>query len=183
MEIKISTKQILVLLYILSWILFIGLSIETGCFISNAVFAITNPTIVSRLWQQVDLSSLFHFDQGYFSVITFIMGIVSAMKAFMFYLIVKIIHDKKLNLTEPFSKELRRFILNVAYLTLGIGLFSFWGINYTTWLITQGVKMPEIQHLPFGGADVWLFMSVILVVIAQIFKKGIELQQENELTI
>jgi len=45
------------------------------------------------------------------------------------------------------------------------------------------VKMPDTQHLRLGGADVWLFMSVTLFVIAQIFKRGIEIQTENELTV
>jgi len=43
--------------------------------------------------------------------------------------------------------------------------------------------MPDTQHLHLGGADVWLFMGVILFVIAQIFKRGIEIQRENELTV
>ena len=43
--------------------------------------------------------------------------------------------------------------------------------------------MPDIQYLKFGGADVWLFMGIILLVIAQIFKRGVEIQSENELTI
>jgi hypothetical protein len=58
-----------------------------------------------------------------------------------------------------------------------------WGANYTTWLIKQGVVMPVIQDLRMGGADVWIFMSVILFVIAQIFKRGIEIQEENDLTV
>jgi hypothetical protein len=37
--------------------------------------------------------------------------------------------------------------------------------------------------LNLSGADVWLFMGVTLYVIAQIFKKGIELQTESELTV
>ena len=50
-------------------------------------------------------------------------------------------------------------------------------------LVKKGVNMPDIQYLHLGGADVWLFMGVILFVIAQIFKRGIEIQTENELTI
>ena len=111
------------------------------------------------------------------------MIIPAILKAVMFYLIVKILHDKKLNLSQPFNKEVGRFIFNVAYLALGIGLFSHWGTKQTEWLVTQGVQMPTIQHLRIGGADVWMFMSVTLYVIAQIFKRGIEIQSENELTI
>jgi hypothetical protein len=43
--------------------------------------------------------------------------------------------------------------------------------------------MPAIESLRIGGADVWLFMGVTLLVIGQIYKKGIEIQTENELTV
>jgi hypothetical protein len=43
--------------------------------------------------------------------------------------------------------------------------------------------MPDIQYLQLGGADVWLFMGITLLVIAQIFRRGIEIQTENELTV
>ena len=43
--------------------------------------------------------------------------------------------------------------------------------------------MPEVQYLRLGGADVWLFMGVILFVLAQMFKRGIEIQSENDLTV
>jgi len=184
MEIKISTQQILKFLYILSWIIFIGVGIEAGAIIFNAIFThFVDPKTATHFWKEVDLTNLYNRDSGYFLVETTLMSIVAVMRALIFYFIVKILHDKKLDLSQPFSKELRRFILNVSYLTLGIGLFSFWGIHYTQWLANQSLIMPDIQHLGFGGADVWLFMSVILFVIAQIFKRGIELQEENELTI
>ncbi|SFQ46567.1 DUF2975 domain-containing protein [Parafilimonas terrae] len=180
---KISTVQILKVLYILSWIIFVGLCIVAGGFIVNAFFAIKNPAVVKYLWQQVDLSDLFKYDHGYFFVINLVMSIVAVAKAWLFYLIISILHSNKLNLLQLFSKEVRRFIFKISYLALLIGLFSKGGANYTAWLIEQGVKMPDIQHMQLGGADVWLFMSVILFVIAQIFKRGIELQQESELTI
>jgi len=184
MEIKISTKQILNVLYILSWIIFVGICIDTGGILSNALYAFFfNPVIAQNFWSGIDLSSLFQFDRGYFLVETFLMSIVGIMKAIMFYLIIKIVHDKKLNLLQPFNKEVRKFIFNLAFLSFGIGLFSIWAANYAEWFENQGVKMPDIHLLKIGGADVWLFMSVILFVIAQIFKRGIEIQEENELTV
>ena len=86
-------------------------------------------------------------------------------------------------MAQPFSKEVGRFIFKVSYWALVIGLFCWWGIKYTAWFVKQGVKMPDIQSLRLGGADVWLFMGVTLFVIAQIFKRGIEIQSENELTV
>ncbi len=179
MELKISTTQMLKILYVLSWIIFIGVCIEAGSYIFNAFFTLLiNPDNASYF----NLSDLYKYDAGYFFVVLLIMSIVAVMKALMFYLIVKILHDKKLNMSQPFNKEMGSFIFNLSYLALGIGLFSYWGANYTRWMVKQGVKMPDIQHLRLGGADVWLFMGVTLLVIAHIFKRGIEIQSENELT-
>jgi len=86
-------------------------------------------------------------------------------------------------MSQPFNSEMRLFIIKVSCLTFGIALFTEWGVKFTEWLVRQGVKMPDTQHLRLGGADVWLFMSVTLFVIAQIFKRGIEIQTENELTV
>ena len=86
-------------------------------------------------------------------------------------------------MAQPFNNEVRRFIFLLSYIAFVIGLFSGYGIKYSGWLIMQGVKMPDTHFLRFGGADVWLFMAVILFVIAQIFKRGIEIQTENELTV
>lgn len=180
MKHKISTEQMLKILYVLSWIIFIGVCIEAGSFIFNAFFTLLiNPSNANYF----DLSNLYEYDAGYFSVVLLIMSIVAVMRACLFYLIVKILRDKKLNISQPFNKEFGSFIFKVSYLDLGIGLFSYWGVKYTEWLVNQGVKMPDIQNLHLGGADVWLLMGVTLLVIAHIFKRGIEIQSENELTI
>lgn len=184
MEIKISTRQILKLLNVLSWIIFIGLCIEAGGILFNALFTqFINPDATIQFWEQLNFSTLFQHDKGYFWVIIVLMTIVSILKALLFYFIVKLFHDKKLNLNEPFSNDLRRFMTKITYLSLGIGLFSIWGMRYTTWLSTKNIAMPNINQMGFGGADVWLFMCVMMFVIAQIFKRGIEIQSENELTI
>ncbi len=184
MEIKIGTTQILKILYVLSWIIFIGVCIEAGGIIFNSFYdLVLNPVGAKYFWQQIDLSSLYRYDRGYFFVVTLIMSIVAVTRACIFYLIIKILHDKKLNMAQPFNEDVKRFIFKLSYMALLIGIFSWWGVKYAEWLATQGVKMPDIQYLRLGGADVWLFMSVTLFVIAQIFKRGIEIQTENELTI
>jgi len=181
---EISSKQILKVLYILSWIIFIGICIEAGGFLFNAIFAITyNPFGAHNFWEGMDLSGLYEFDKGYFMVVTSMMVIVTVMKALMFYFIVKLLHDKKLNMVSPFNEDVRNFIFRLSYLALGIGMFSHWGSDYSKWLIKKGIIMPDAEGLQLGGADVWLFMAVILFVVAQIFKRGIELQEENELTV
>ncbi len=171
-------------MHILSWIIFIGLSIDAGGFISNTLYALlVNASIVSHFWGYLDLSAIYQYDHGHFYAITIFMSIVALAKAIMFYLIVKILHNKKLNLIQPFNKELGNFIFNLSYLALLIGLFSNWGENYFQWIVSKGVKTLDMHSLKIGGGDIWLFMSVTLFIIAQIFKKGIEIQSENDLTV
>lgn len=184
MEIKITTKQILTALLVLSWIIFIGVSIEAGGLIFNTFYALAiDPIAAKSFWMQADLSDLLQYDRGHFFAQTFFMIIVAVLKAIMFYLIVKTLHDKKLNMAKPFNKELTHFVSINAWLALLIGLFSWGGIKYAIWLAGQGVNMSNADQLRLGGADVWLFMGIMLLVITQIFKRGIEIQSENELTV
>ena len=181
---EISTKQILKVLYILSWIIFIGVCIEAGGFIFSAFYTLViNPANAATFWERNDMSALYKYDKGHFIVEALIMSIAAVLKAVIFYLIIKILHDKKLNVSTPFNNGIRRLILQISFLSLLIGFFSAYGVGYTEWLMNKGIQMPDTQHLRLGGADVWLFMSVILFIVAQIFKRGIEIQTENELTV
>lgn len=185
MEIKITTNQVLIVLQILSWLIFIGLCIEAGAIIVNTIITLfINPLGVENFWEGTEyLLILYTFDQGHFIVITLTMIIVAVLKAIMFYHIVKLFTDKKLNVYQPFNMDLRRFMVKLGYLALGIGIFSYYGFKYSVWLTEQGVQSADLQSLNISGADVWLFMAVILLVIVQIVKRGIEIQKENELTI
>ncbi|MBL7711789.1 MAG: DUF2975 domain-containing protein [Chitinophagaceae bacterium] len=179
-----TTKQMLRILHILAWILFVGLGVEAGGFIVCAFFAAVNPAIVKNLWlwQDVDLSGLFSYPQ-HFLEITILMSITGVLKAVLFYLVVTILYDKKLDSPQPFSPQLGRFLSRIAYLSLLIGLCCRAGSAYAGYLAAQGIKLPDIRYLRLDADDVWLFMGLTLLVIAQIFKRGVAIQSENELTV
>ena len=150
----------------------------------NTFFTLAiNPVDAKHFWPGVDLSGLYAWDRGYFMIETGLMCAVAVLRCWIFWLIVKILHERKVDLHRPFNKEMGRFIARISWLALFTGLISWWGANYAAWFVQRGVKMPELQYLRIGGADVWLFMGVVLYVIAQIFKRGIEIQSENELTV
>jgi len=179
MEIKISSKQVLLVLNILSWILFIGLAFEAGSIICSAIFTSFNPARA----EYFGLSDVYRFDAGYFFVTLLVMAIPAIMKAMLFYLIVKISSNKELSIEQPFNEQVKNFIVKAAYLALGIGFFTIGGANHHQWLISKGVIMPNLEQLHLDGGDVWIFMCVLLFIIVQVFKKGIALHAENELTI
>ncbi|HWB27228.1 MAG TPA: DUF2975 domain-containing protein [Chitinophagaceae bacterium] len=180
----ITSKQVLNFLYILSWIIFVGVCVEAGGFMFNAFYTLViNPVDAAHFWPGINFSSLYSYDHGYFLAVTLAMSIVAVLRCWLFYLIVKLLHGDKLNMAQPFNKTVGRFIFNLSYVAFIIGAMSWWGSNYADWLAGKGVVMPGVEHLRLAGADVWLFMGVILFVIAHIFKRGIEIQSENELTV
>ncbi|MFN4315667.1 MAG: DUF2975 domain-containing protein [Chitinophagaceae bacterium] len=183
MEIRITSSQVLKALQIISWIIFIGLCIEAGGILFNSILTLaSNPVVAGHFWG-IDLSGVFNFSRTHFISITTVMFIIATLKAILFYLIVKLFVKKQLDMSKPFSKELRQFMVHMAWLALGIALFSHSGGRFRTWLMEQRVQMPDLSSLRFAGADIWLFMAVILMVFAQILKRGIEIQTENELTV
>ncbi|MFD2943593.1 DUF2975 domain-containing protein [Flavobacterium notoginsengisoli] len=180
MEIKIGTAQILKILNIFSWIIFIGLCVEAGMYLFNGIYTMTINSYNARF---LNLLDIYNYSTSFYIQEICFVSIVAILKAIMFYLIVKMLHEKKINLTQPFTAEMGRFISYLSYLAFGIGLFSLWAAKFNTWLITNKVKVPTLESLNLEGGSVWIFMAIILFVIGQIFKRGIEIQSEIELTI
>ena len=175
---------ILKFLNVLSWIVFIGLCIEAGGFIFNTFFVLLiNPVGAEKFWTGIDLSAIHAHDQHQFLLIVAIMIMVSILKAFLFYLIVKIFHDKHLDLVHPFNKTLGKYLFNLAYVSLGIGALSYLGSKILAQVLSHNVSVPSMEQLHIGGTEVWFIMGITLYVFAQIFRKGIELQAENDLTV
>jgi len=173
-------------LNLLAWIIFIGLCIESGGLIVNTFISLfINPAASTKFWGGLNLYELYQFNESYFITVVACLITVSILKSILFYLIVNLFHKKKLNLSSPFNTIFGKYIFNLSYLAFGIGFFSYCGNNYSNWLriVSNGIAAPSIQNIKFEGSDVWLFMGVLLLTFAMIFKRGIELQSENDLTV
>lgn len=169
---------------VLSWLIFIGLCMELfGLLFYGIMKNVLTPESAGKIWTIVDINALYQADKGWFGVMMLFITIVAALKVVMFYLILQLLHHKTLDLSKPFSEVMSRFVKRLAFLALGIGLFSNWGYSYAEWLISTGYTLPSLLDIKLLGADIWLFMGIVLLVIAHMFKRGMEIQMENELTI
>lgn len=180
----IKTDYILMALHLLSWFIFVGICIEAGAIITHTVVTLlSGPEGAARFWKLVDLSDVYQYDQSRYVTVSSLIIIATVLKAILFFVIVKLFLGKHLNLEKPYNMASQRFVGNLAYLSLGIGFFTLWGAKVAVHLRQAGVSIPDLDNLKLAGADVWLFMGVILLIVAFIFKKGVELQNENDLTI
>lgn len=167
-------------LHIVAWIIFVGLCIEAGALIVNFVFSLFKPEVVKNLYQKLDLSGVYNRSQfAYFSMYSFIIAI-AVLKAYLFYIIIKL--ASKINLEKPFTNTVAKQILQISYYTFSIGIVSYIAKESTKNLEHHGFVVDKINNF-WVDSEAFILMAAIVYVIAVIFSKGIELQEEKDLTI
>lgn len=172
------TDFILKALNVTSWIIFIGLCIESGALIFNFAYSIYKPIVAHNIYKDLDLSDLQAKSFTHFIGVMSFIVVISILKAYLFYLVVKIF--MKLNLVKPFSAEIASLIENISFEVLSIAIVGAVARQYTKSLINSGY---EISLEYWNDTRAFLIMAATIYVIAQVFKKGIELQNENDLTV
>jgi len=175
-------KQDLILkaLKIASWAILIALCIEAGAIIFNFVFTLFQPIGARNIYQGLNLSDLYEKNFTHYVGVMSFMVLVSVLKAYLFFLVVKIF--MQLNVVKPFSVEIAALIEKISIEALSIGIVSFVARQYAKRLTQSGLDVNGVNQY-WSDAVTFLMMAAILYIIAQIFKKGIAIQNENDLTI
>jgi hypothetical protein len=157
----------------------VGCSILFGSQIVTLVSSFINPEWAKHTYQ-VDLNLFSIRDKSIgFYVSGMILTItVSVLKALFWYKVFELLSELKLQ--TPFSREVVIKLEKMAYLLFCVWILSsiFWK-TYTFYLTqATGIQLP-IRNTD----DEYLFMAGIIYIVSQIFKRGIELQEENQLTV
>jgi len=172
-----KATTVLDILKVVSWIMFIGLCIRTGAMIiSFFVSLFIDARAAGDIYLGLNLSDLMDFNKWHYMVMGVFIIALSGLKAYLFFLVIKII--SKINLTNPFSEYNGKIIFKMSSIALQIGILAVSVKSYAQWLSKNQVSIPYR-----GESTDFLYLAGILFVIAYIFKRGIELQSENELTV
>lgn len=172
-----KTKQILSLMQIISWVIFIGLCIKAGALlISSFVSLFINVEATKDLYLGLDLSTIYEYDWRYYTAIISLIISMAIIKSYIFYLVIKIF--PKINLEHPFHPSVAAVISKISHLALGVGVIALIGESYSKWLMHR-----EVTFQFEWGASEFFFVAALIFVIGLIFKRGIEIQAENELTV
>ena len=167
-------------LNIIAWLIFVGLCIEAGGLLVNFVFSLYKPEMVKNLYQKLDLSGLYNYSRNaffgaYASILT-----IAVLKAMMFYVVIRLM--LRMDLSNPFSNYVSKQILLISYFTLAIGLISYIARQSAQQLAKNGVAV-EILDPFWTDSRAFILMGAVVYIIAAIFKRGVEIQHENELTV
>jgi hypothetical protein len=167
-------------LHILAWVIFVGLCIEAGGLIVNLTFSVFNPEFIQKLYQPLDLTAMYESRKwAFFGIYSFILTI-SILKALLFYIVIRLMH--KMDLTKPFSSFVSTQLLKISYCTIAIGLLSFTGRQIADKLVRYGLERDSLSQF-WADSQAFVLMGAVIYIIAIIFKKGVDIQKENELTI
>jgi hypothetical protein len=167
-------------LKIVAWIIFIGLCIEAGGLIVNFFFSLYNPEFVQNLYQKLDLSEMYERSKwAFFSMYSFIL-IILVLKAILFYVVIRLVTN--INLSKPFSNFVSRQISQISYYTLSIGLLSYLARQTAKYLEHRGYFIDTLNQF-WADSQAFILMAAIIYIIAAIFSKGVEIQNENDLTV
>jgi len=165
---------------IVAWIIFVGLCIEAGALTVNFIFALYKPETVQNLYQKLDLSEIQETSTwAFYQIYSFILAI-SVLKAVLFYIVVLLV--TKIDLEKPFNKFVSKKITQISYYTFSIGILSYLARDTTERLQDEGFAIDTLNHF-WGDSQAFILMAAVIYVIATIFKKGIALQTENDLTV
>jgi hypothetical protein len=167
-------------LYIVAWLIFVGLSIEAGGLIVNFFFSLHKPEFVQNLYQKLDLTEMYKDSKmAFFGIYSFILSI-SILKAFLFYIVIRLMH--KIDLTKPFNAFVSNQILQISYYTISIGLLSYIARQSAKNLMHYGFDTDNLNQF-WADSQAFILMGAVVYIIATIFKKGVDIQNENDLTV
>lgn len=167
-------------LKIVAWVIFVGLCIEAGGLLVNFIYSLFKPEVIHHLYQKLDLSEMYARSKwAYFSMYSFVLGI-ALLKVVMFYVVSRLVI--KIDLSKPFTSYVSRQITLISYYTVSIGLLSFIALESANNLMHRGF-VTDILNQFWADSQAFILMAAVIYVIATIFKKGIDIQNENDLTV
>jgi Protein of unknown function (DUF2975) len=178
-NVKTKTQTILTVSKILALMGGIWYSILCGSQLLTLIASFINPEWAKLTYDaDLNLFSIREQSMGFYVFAMCLTIAVSALKALIWYVVFGLL--SKLKLQTPFSMEVEKKLERIAFLLLGVWIVStiFWKtcIFYVS-------KDTGIQLVRNNNGSEYLFMAGMIYIISQVFKRGIESQEENQLTV
>ena len=169
-----KTHYILLGLKIITWIAFIGFSIEVGSKTFTFIYIFFNEKVSHDIYLGLDLSSIQASSlRQYVSIMSLIIAI-PLLKANIWFQILKFTLD--FSYENPFVSKAINKLENIEYLYFGLFAFTYISTKYFE-------KFPNLNIFISADKGEYLLTAGVIYIISQVFKRGVELKEENNLTI
>jgi hypothetical protein len=171
-----KTNSILAAMHVLAWVTFFGLCIKAGAILFSFGVSLLNPEGARNLYLGLNLFNLKQLDFGNYVSIVLLLVAITMLEAYIAYLVARVL--SKIKLQNPFTIEISRLLEKISY-----SILATWVVVMIYDLLVAEIlkKIPESNVQYISGE--FIFFAGVVFVISQIFKKGVEIQTENELTV
>jgi hypothetical protein len=175
---KTKTEKILLVLKVLAWMALFGYVVQCGSQMISFGVSFFNAEAAKNIYgTSLSLYEVYQHNRQYFIYIMSFVIALSAMHSYLWYRVAGML--TKLNLQEPFSRKVARTLEEIGIQLLGIWIVSMIAQQSVAWM----AKNSGIQVGSLHAVNEYLFIAGIVYIISQVFKRGIEIQEENELTV
>lgn len=170
------TGQVLKVMQILAWVAAIGFLIETGAILVSYVVSWINPEAARNLYKGLDLYDLSQYSFAQYTLSVIFLMALPVLKSILAFQVIKTL--SKFNLQQPFTPEVADRLQNMSYLAMGAWVVTMLNNVHLGWLLKSTGKL-------YGTwlSGEFIFMVGLVFVFAQVFKRGVEIQSENDLTV
>ena len=176
MKKKTRTEIILIVMNVLAWITFIGLMVKAGAILTSFVITLTKPEAAKNLYSGLNWYNLRQYDVWYYAGCVTMMAAIAIIQSYTAFLVIKVL--SKIKMTNPFTMEIAHKLEAISYLIILSWVAAMIYNGQMEWL----AKKVEGLNQNLFSPD-FILIAGMLLVFAQIFKKGVEIQSENELTV
>ena len=171
---KTKTEQILAVMNVLAWVVFIGVMIKAGAILVSYGVSIWNPAGAKNLYERLNLESLRQFNFWHYTAMVSMLVVLEILKAYTAFLVIKVL--SKIKLSNPFTGEVSEVLEKISHFIFAIWILTMVYNAQVKWL------SKSIDGLEYHSGE-FILLAGVLFVFSQIFKKGVEIQSENDLTI
>jgi hypothetical protein len=172
---KTKTENLLTVMHILAWVVFIGLAIQAGAIIISYIVSIGHAQAAKNLFRGMDLYAYRVQSFGHYSFVVGYRVIFCITEAYTAYLMTSLL--SKLNISKPFNVDVVKLMQRISYCILYVWLIAM-VYNTHVGILEQHYGLVA-TYIPGD----FIFIAAVVYVFAQMFKRGIEIQSENELTV
>lgn len=168
-------EKLIKLMVFFSWLAIIGLVVKTGTLLISYFQSINTPEAASNMYEGKNLLAYRNFSFLHYSSIVAYKVILFSIEIGIAYLVLSLL--KRLNLKQPFQIEVQKYMQQISKSILFLWIIAM--IHNTH---MQFIGKKHGFELDLFSSD-FVFLSVVIFIFAQIVKRGIAIQNENDLTI
>jgi hypothetical protein len=170
------TGRMLKIVQVLAWVVLMLYVAEAGAILISYTIACFNTEGTKNIYRGLNLCDLRQFSFWYYTGFVFLMVALPLMKSWICFLVIKTL--SKFNLKNPFTMEVARRLEKICFGTLGTWFVTLLSTVYT------GLLM-KITGKTYGNwlSTEFIAMVGLLFIITTVFRRGVEIQSENELTV